>query len=192
METINQEPAGPGNNGPVKSGEISRHLMLKIVFIGLVFFVLMIPKLMIVGLMEERKSTAESARREVMEKWSTDQVVRGPVLTVPMRETVTDKEGKNPAVVQTLQYCLPQELTIAGQLTPRDRFRSIYKVVVYESEHPHLRNLCPTLPRSSASFRRNRMEQSRTLHRVIRSAGYQQHGGAGVERSEAHLSSGNG
>ena len=134
METINQEPAGPGSNGPVKSGEISRHLMLKIVFIGLVFFVLMIPKLMIVGLMEERKSTAESARREVMEKWSTDQVVRGPVLTVPMRETVTDKEGKNPAVVQTLQYFLPQELTIAGQLTPRDRFRSIYKVVVYESE----------------------------------------------------------
>lgn len=134
METINQEPAGPGNNGPLKSPMISWQLMLKIVFIGMVFFVLLIPKLMIIGLMEERKTTAESARAEVMEKWSRDQVVRGPVLTVPVRETVTDQEGKNPTVVQSLQYFLPQELAIDGQLTPRDRFRSIYKVVVYESE----------------------------------------------------------
>ena len=134
METINQEPAGPGNNGPLKSPMISWQLMLKIVFIGLVFFVLLIPKLMIISLMEERRTTAESARAEVMDKWSRDQVVRGPVLTVPVRETVTDQEGKNPTVVHSLQYFLPQELAIDGQLTPRDRFRSIYKVVVYESE----------------------------------------------------------
>lgn len=134
METINQEPVGPGNNGPLKSSLISWQLMLKIVFIGVVFFVLLIPKLMIIGLMEERKNTAESARAEVMEKWSKDQVVRGPVLTVPVRETVTDQEGRNPTVVQSLQYFLPQELAIDGQLTPRDRYRSIYKVVVYESE----------------------------------------------------------
>ncbi len=134
METINHDPKGPGNNGPLKSSLISWHLMLKIAFIGLVFFVLMIPKLMIIGLMEERKTTAESARDEVMEKWSADQVVRGPVLTVPVQETVTDQEGKNPMVVQSLQYFLPQELAIDGQLTPRDRYRSIYKVVVYESE----------------------------------------------------------
>ncbi len=134
METINQNPAGQGNQPTPKSGMISWHLMLKIVFIGIVFFVLLIPKLMIIGLMEERKSTAESARAEVMEKWSRDQVVRGPVLTVPVKETVTDQEGKNPTTVQTQRYFLPQELTIDGQLTPHDRFRSIYKVVVYESE----------------------------------------------------------
>ncbi len=113
---------------------ISWQLMLKIVFIGIVFFVLLIPKLMIIGLMEERKTTAESARAEVMEKWSRDQVVRGPVLTVPVTETVTGQEDKNPTVVQSQRYFLPQELNIDGQLTPRDRFRSIYKVVVYESE----------------------------------------------------------
>ncbi|NLX28942.1 MAG: cell envelope integrity protein CreD [Bacteroidales bacterium] len=134
METINQEPAGPGNNGPLKSSMISWQLMLKIVFIGIVFFVLLIPKLMIIGLMEERKTTAESARAEVMEKWSRDQVVRGPVLTVPVTETVTGQEDKNPTVVQSQRYFLPQELNIDGQLMPRDRFRSIYKVVVYESE----------------------------------------------------------
>jgi inner membrane protein len=134
METINQESAGPGNNGPIKSSMISWQLMLKIVFIGIVFFVLLIPKLMIIGLMEERKNTAELARAEVREKWSTDQVVRGPVLTVPVKETVTDQEGKNPTTVQTQRYFLPQELSINGQLTPHDRFRSIYKVVVYESE----------------------------------------------------------
>jgi len=134
METINQEPAGPGNNGPLKSSMISWQLMLKIVFIGIVFFVLLIPKLMIIGLMEERKTTAESARAEVMEKWSRDQVVRGPVLTVPVTETVTGQEDKNPTVVQSQRYFLPQELNIDGQLTPHDRFRSIYKVVVYESE----------------------------------------------------------
>ncbi len=113
---------------------ISWQLMLKIAFIGIVFFVLLIPKLMIIELMEERKSTAESAQAEVMEKWSAAQVVRGPVLTVPVRETVTGNEGKNPTVVESLRYFLPQELAIDGQLTPRDRFRSIYKVVVYESE----------------------------------------------------------
>ncbi len=134
METFNQDPGSRENQVSPKSGMISWQLMLKIVFIGMVFFVLLIPKLMIIGLMEERKTTAESARAEVMEKWSKDQVVRGPVLTVPVRETVTDQEGKNPTVVQSLQYFLPQELAIDGQLTPRDRYRSIYKVVVYESE----------------------------------------------------------
>jgi len=119
---------------PGKTGMISWQLTLKIIFVGAVFIILLIPKLMIISLMEERKTTAETAKSEVMEKWSLAQSVRGPVLTIPVTETEKDGSDSPSAEVTRLCYFLPESLNIEGKMIPHDRFRSIYKVVVYESE----------------------------------------------------------
>jgi inner membrane protein len=119
---------------PGKTGMIPWQLTLKIIFVGVVFIILLIPKLMIISLMEERKNTAETAKSEVMEKWSLAQSVRGPVLTIPVTETENDGSDNPTAEVTRLCYFLPESLNIEGKMLPHDRFRSIYKVVVYESE----------------------------------------------------------
>ena len=93
---------------------------------------LLIPKAMITSLINEREYTSQSARNEIMEKWSGNQTVRGPMLTVPY--TIYEKNNKGEIYTIT-QYChfLPKTLNIDGDIKPEELKRSIYKSVVYES-----------------------------------------------------------
>ena len=122
------------NLNQVKNNLLNWKLTLKIVFIGVITIMLLIPKLMIISLIDERGKTAESARKEVMQKWSEAQAVRGPVLTVPVKEMVLNNDKNTYEEATSLCYFLPESLSINGTIQPRDRFRSIYRVVVYESE----------------------------------------------------------
>jgi len=108
-------------------------LTLKVVVIGVLMLLLLIPKLLILGLISEREATSQSAKQEVMAKWSLAQTVRGPVLTIPYIEKVTDSDQKT--VKEEIREChfLPETLNIEGELFPKELHRSIYLSVVYES-----------------------------------------------------------
>lgn len=56
---------------------------LKLVIIGFLILMLLIPTTMLDGLIYERQSLRDSAQREVAAKWGMEQAVGGPVISVP-------------------------------------------------------------------------------------------------------------
>lgn len=108
-------------------------LTLKVATIGAVMLALLIPRVMILELIHEREATSESTKHDVMEKWSLDQTIRGPVLTIPYIERVTDADKK--VIREEIHEChfLPETLNIDGEIFPQELHRSIYQSVVYES-----------------------------------------------------------
>lgn len=108
-------------------------LTIKVITIGFIILILLIPKMMIMGVIEERETTANSAKQEVAEKWSYDQTVRGPVLTIPYIEKIFDNEGKLLKEEIHKYHFLPKNLTVEGEIFPKELHRSIYQSVVYET-----------------------------------------------------------
>jgi inner membrane protein len=116
-----------------KQKSINWQITFKVFIIGAIAIALLIPKFMILGLIQERQTTAEATTREVMQKWSLAQTVRGPVLSIPYIERSSDKEGKKIGEKICECYLLPKTLHISGEIFPQKRKRSIYETVVYES-----------------------------------------------------------
>lgn len=117
-----------------KQKSINWQLTLKVFIIGIIAIVLLVPKFMILALIEDRQATAQLTTQEVMQKWSLSQTVRGPVLSVPYIERSFDSNGKETKEEMREFYLLPKTLKIDGEVTPQERKRSIYETVVYESE----------------------------------------------------------
>lgn len=111
-----------------------RKLSFKLITIGILILFLLIPKMMILSLINERSLNAQSAISEVMSKWSDNQIISGPVLTIPYKEMVyNEKDEEYKAFIHTATF-LPKVLYIEGEITPEKLYRSIYDVVVYQSE----------------------------------------------------------
>jgi len=111
-----------------------RKLSFKLITIGILILLLLIPKMMILSLINERSLNAQSAINEVMSKWSDNQIISGPVLTVPYKEMVyNEKDEEYKEFIHTATF-LPKVLYIEGEITPEKLYRSIYDVVVYQSE----------------------------------------------------------
>ena len=113
---------------------VNWQITLKVFIIGFAAIALLVPKIMILELIGERKTTAEITSAEVMQKWSLEQTVRGPALAVPYIERTIDSNGKETADEIKTFYLLPKTLGIDGKIFPEKRKRSIYETVVYESE----------------------------------------------------------
>lgn len=93
----------------------------KMVFIGFLVFLSIIPSALILFLVEERESTRFDAIEEVSDKWASMQTITGPVVTVPYTNG-TKRE---------YAYFLPDTLEITGDLSTEIRKRGIYEVPVY-------------------------------------------------------------
>lgn len=112
---------------------VRQSLMLKLLAVGILILILLIPTSMVNSLIQERKYNSQDVISEVSSAWSNPQTIAGPVLTVPYKEYYTNEKGE---VFNNTKYArfLPDSLTINGQLQTTMRYRSIYKVVVYASE----------------------------------------------------------
>ena len=105
---------------------------IKIVIIGGLIILLMIPMFMIEDLISERGRTQEEAINEGSEKWSLAQTVTGPYLNIQY-PVVTENKGEKKVSIKDLML-FPDELSINGQLKTEILKRSIYEVNVYQSE----------------------------------------------------------
>src|SRR5690606_40260706 len=56
---------------------------VKLLFVGLLTLVLLIPAVWIIALIEERQERAESVVAEISEKWAANQTLVGPILIIP-------------------------------------------------------------------------------------------------------------
>ena len=111
-----------------------RTLSFKLLVIGMLIIILLIPKVMILGLISERQINSRQVVNEVMGKWSNEQVISGPVLFVPFKKKIYNEEDEKYNEVTRYATFLPKQLSFNGELQPKQLKRSIYNVDVYESE----------------------------------------------------------
>lgn len=123
----------PQANPAVKSGNgsklsFSMKIMLKIFVILLLSVLLLIPRMMIGNLIDEREGTANDAKQEISKKWGKAQCVAGPFLCIPARY---DKEKKSTVADDLIIF--PETFDISGNISSQVLHRGIYDVSVYSA-----------------------------------------------------------
>ena len=118
---------------------IRNSVTVRLITIGILILLLLIPVSMVQELIREREYRQEEAIREVSAKWGEEQLIKGPVLSIPYynySKVYDQDQPERYKLVQTKEYAhfLPDELSINGVITPEVRYRGIYEVVVYNSE----------------------------------------------------------
>lgn len=111
---------------------IKNSITLKLLVIGILVLVLLIPAEMIKSLINERSQNCSNVVAEVTNKWGTSQVITGPVLTIPYKSRSL-KDGKSVENIGFAHF-LPEKLDIGGKIEPEIRTRSIYKVILYNAK----------------------------------------------------------
>jgi len=115
---------------------LKESVTIKLLFIGLLVLILMIPSALINNLITERAERQDATIKEVTDQYSGSQLIQGPVLIIPYKESVNETDAKGNAkteeVIQNL-YVLPNDLNYKGNLKYDIRNRGIYQVPVYNA-----------------------------------------------------------
>lgn len=109
---------------------LQHSVFVKLLFVGLLIAILLIPLMMVIGLVYERQSRYDSVVSEVSSRWGYSQTLTGPLLTIPYRSFWKDDEGKTHSKLNKAQF-LPDEFKVDGDIIPEIRSRGIFNVVVY-------------------------------------------------------------
>ncbi len=111
---------------------VKTSIMLKMVTIGFLIVILLIPENMVESMIQERSHAREGVISEVSNKWGKAQTVTGPILTIPYKE----KTYHNGQLQETKHnaHFLPSKLLINGVVTPHEKHRGIYDVVLYDAD----------------------------------------------------------
>ena len=100
----------------------SDRMLLKLLLIGLISLILLIPQQIILHVVNERNATSAEAEEEVEQMWSAPQRVIGPVVRIP---------GKN---YHKDVYLLPETLQVKGDVNTEKRHRGNFDVTVYTAD----------------------------------------------------------
>lgn len=112
---------------------MNNSVTFKLLVIGVLCALLLIPATLIQNLVREREQTARTVTEEVSAKWGGQQQISGPVLSVPFREYFhTTEKGHQYRVRHA--YFMADALLITGTIVPEIRKRSIHPVTLYKSE----------------------------------------------------------
>ena len=107
--------------------------MLKLVVIGILVLILLIPTGMLQALISEREQTRNQATAEVSAKWGGEQLLAGPILSVPYVVTVKDEKGNLRPPTIAYAHFLPDDLQFDGDVRPERRNRGIFTVMLYNT-----------------------------------------------------------
>lgn len=110
-------------------------MVIKLLAIGFIMLILLIPQNMISSLVRERAVRRDSVVAEVSYKWGNPQTLTGLILAIPYKKYSTiKKDGKEEKTEEiNYAYFLPTNLNIRGSVEPETLKRGIYEVVVYKS-----------------------------------------------------------
>lgn len=112
---------------------IRKSVTLKVIVIGILILLLLIPAVLIENLIRERLHRHNSVIIEINDKWSSSQTVTGPFITVPFKIYYEDLSGEVRYNTEIL-HILPETLFIGGTIEPLQLSRSLFKTVVYSSK----------------------------------------------------------
>lgn len=134
MDTIHQ----PENN-PKPTVDTSRRpfterfsTSIKVVVIGVLVLLLLIPLGMVESLIHERQQSKNGAIADITSKWGDEQTITGPCLVIPYTESYID--GKNVIVKKRNLLVLPETLDVNIETQVEKRKRGIYEASVYGSD----------------------------------------------------------
>lgn len=113
-----------------------RSLGVKIVFIGVLMLLLLIPIGLISYLIHEREDRSHDVVNEISRTWGMAQNLVGPVLVIPYEKTESyySKGIRYYRTVEDHAYFLPESLQVAGHLESLVRKRSIYEALLYKAD----------------------------------------------------------
>jgi inner membrane protein len=104
----------------------------KVLGIGLLALLMLIPLAQVNDLIREREARAREATAQIAARWGGQQLVGGPVLVVPVH--TQQRQGETTVTVETREYLLPDRLGLRAQLNPDVRRYGLYETVVYLAE----------------------------------------------------------
>lgn len=110
---------------PASTTNNSRKTFIKVIAIGLIGLILMIPVFMVDRLVTERHMRSKNVKDEITMKWGEEESITTPVIVVPY---YGDTEGTD------YLYLLPREVKTTGNLEIEMRHRSIFEIPVYTSD----------------------------------------------------------
>lgn len=105
-------------------------ITIRIISIGFLILILLIPAFMIQDLINEREYRNTEAKSEVSSVWGGIQSLNGPVISIPYRKTYINEKKEMYTQIEYAHF-LPAELNIKGEILPEKRHRGIFDVVVY-------------------------------------------------------------
>nr|WKN39330.1 cell envelope integrity protein CreD [Tunicatimonas sp. TK19036] len=111
---------------------IRNSVTLRLISIGILVLLLLIPTAMIESLIHERSRYRQQAISNVSDLWSHAQTLGGPILTIPFRVSVLTNDNRREETTQYL-HILPDSLNIQAEVSPETRSRGIYEAVVYQA-----------------------------------------------------------
>lgn len=117
----------------MKKSMLKSSLGLRLAIIAFLSLLLLIPAQMIKSLIKERQERREEAVNEVFSKWGKEQVIGGPILTIPYQGEMKTADGEIVEVKKWI-HLLPEKLLINGSVMPEPRYRGIYEMVLYQAD----------------------------------------------------------
>jgi inner membrane protein len=117
----------------IQSAMSKGKILLKAAIIAIIILLLMIPTSLVTDLVHERQARQQEAIFEVSSKWAGRQNIAGPVVIVPYHKDIAAEGGKV-IRVKDYAYFLPDDLNINSSATPQERYRGIYKVILFTSD----------------------------------------------------------
>lgn len=111
----------------------SNSYLLKGFITGFLILLMLIPTIFIDNLVTERQERQQEVVREVSSKWASAQTLSGPFLVVPYNYSETSNDGKIVPAKKNI-IMLPDHLKVQGSVTPEERKRSIYTVLLYKTD----------------------------------------------------------
>jgi len=107
-------------------------LVRKLLFVGGLAVLLLLPIEWIRGLIAERQTRHTAVKAELASTWGGQQTLLGPVLAVPYQEHWKTKDGE-PETRIGWAYVLPERLRIEGTVVPEVRARGIFALILYRA-----------------------------------------------------------
>lgn len=112
-------------------------VLIKLALIGTLTLLLLIPSNWIQDLILERQGRQDEVIKEIADKWSGSQLVEGPVMVLPYKTLVSQKDAAGKVVYKegsTNIYLLPETLNITAKANPEILHRGIFDAVVYTTK----------------------------------------------------------
>ena len=117
-------------------GWLKESVTVKLIFIGMLVLVLLIPSSLINNLITERAGRQDEVVNEIAYNFAGNQVIKGPVLVIPYNVQVNEVGNDGKIVtkqgIQNL-YVSPNALSIKADEHSDIRHRGIFEAVVYKT-----------------------------------------------------------
>ncbi len=114
------------------TGPVTRPV-IKVVVVLILVLAMLIPLLLVQEVIAERQSRYRTVVAEIGEQWGRAQRFDGPVLAIPYRLTVPDRDGQ-PVRVDRTAFLLPDRYAVRAEATPEVRRRGMFEAVVYTTD----------------------------------------------------------